>query len=482
MRFNKPTNITAAVTIIVSICLVAIIASKNDSVIAKRKGGSKPSYCTFESFTEMANAIDAESVEPVRISPEGSKIAPMYHGFFFYSCAPHELPQFDPSGRYLLGMRIFIEEREVTPTDKGEIGIFDLQDNNKWIKIGETTAWNFQQGCRLQWIPSSAEEIIWNDRSLNGVKLVSRIYNIRTNRTFTLPFPIYTISPDGNIALSINFERIVHKEGCKYVGVEDPYKGQWAPENIGIWEMDMHTGQVQMIMSLREMAKIMYPSALPADTVGRTLYFFREGFNPSGDRFIVFIKNARYDTTCTEGYSMNLEGKDIRFFYHEPSHHFWLNDEEIIADGTLANSGYFRYKDDGTGSVKEKYFDAPNGHITMHKNGEWFLTDTYSIDGFLYLYMYHIPTKKFVLLAKLKNNADFPKGYGTYGPFRVDLHPRFSPNGKLISFDSTHEGLGRQIYVMDISHIIDNPPGNKYTTDKLKHLLYKALHKGTIES
>jgi Tol biopolymer transport system component len=66
--------------------------------------------------------------------------------------------------------------------------------------------------------------------------------------------------------------------------------------------------------------------------------------------------------------------------------------------------------------------------------------------------MYHIPTKKFVPLAKLRDG--FPEGES----FRVDLHPRFSPDGKFVSFDSAHEGVGRQIYMMDISHIIDNPP------------------------
>ena len=457
MRFDIKMK-SAVLTIIVISCFVEILASDNGSAPARRRNGGNPSYPTYTSFIEMANAIYENTVEPVRISPAGSKDNPMYHGFFFYSCAPNETPQFDPSGRYLLGMRIYIEKRKVTPSDNGEIGMFDLQDNNKWIKIGETTTWNFQQGCRLYWIPSSSEEIIWNDRSQDGKRLVSRIYNIRTETTRTLPIPVYTISPDGNTALSINFERIVHKEGCRYVGIEDPYQELWAPGHIGIWKMDMHTGKTQMILSLRDMAKIMYPGALPSDTVGRTLYFFREGFNPSGNRFIAFIKNARKDTTITEGYSMDLEGKDVRFFFHEPSHHFWLNDEEVVADGTLAKSGYFQYRDDGTGAVKKTYFEAPNGHISMHRNGEWFLTDTYSVDGFLYLYMYHIPTGKFVPLAKLTNNADFPKGYGTYGTFRVDLHPRLSPDGKLVCFDSTHEGLGRQIYIMDISHIIENPP------------------------
>lgn len=432
----------------------------NPEVIGRKPREKSPpqGYSIFSSFEDMETARDISYVESVRVSPAGSRKKPTYHGFFFYNCSQNELPQFDPSGRYLLGMRVFIASRDVLPTDKAEIGIFDLHRNNKWTKIGETTTWNYQQGCRLHWIPGSPDEIIWNDRSGDGKMLVSRVFNTRTRKTRTLPIPVYTISPDGKVALSINFERIVHKEGCRYMGIEDPYRNLWAPGNIGIRKMNMNTTEVEMILSLKEIARMMYPDSLPSDTIGRTLYFFREGFNPSGNRFIAFVKNARHDTTITEGYSMDLEGKNVRYFYNEPSHHFWINDKEIIADGTLGNTGYFLVRDDGSGTVKEKYINSPNGHVSMHKNGEWFLMDTYNIDGYLYLYMYHIPSKKFVPLAKLVNNADFPKGYGTYGPFRVDLHPRFSSNGKMISFDSTHEGLGRQLYIMDISHIVDNPP------------------------
>ena len=120
--------------------------------------------------------------------------------------------------------------------------------------------------------------------------------------------------------------------------------------------------------------------------------------------------------------------------------------------------GYFRFLDDGSGVPKEKYFDAPNGHITLHKNKEWILTDTYTIDGYIYLYMYHIPTKKFVPLGRLAFKPGGTLFTANPGIFRVDLHPRFTPDGKKVSIDSTHEGFGRQIYLIDVSGIIDNPP------------------------
>ena len=245
----------AIFTISIIICLSALVeASSQDSGTDSIKNIS---YSTYNSFEDILNATDAKCFEPVRVSPVGSKRNPMYHGFFFYNCSHYELYQFDPSGRFMLGLRIFVEGRKVQPHDKGEVGYFDLQKNNKWTKIGETTAWNWQQGTRLQWIPSSSEEIIWNDRSKDRKSLVSRVYNKTTKKTRTLPIPIYTISPDGKTALSVNFERIVHG-GCKYVGIEDPYKNQWAPDEIGIWKMDLETEKIEMLMSVKEMAKKLF--------------------------------------------------------------------------------------------------------------------------------------------------------------------------------------------------------------------------------
>ena len=72
--------------------------------------------------------------------------------------------------------------------------------------------------------------------------------------------------------------------------------------------------------------------------------------------------------------------------------------------------------------------------------------------------MYHRPSKLFVPLAKLKCSRRMDIGDGAY---RVDLPPRLSRDGRLVSIDASHEGLGRQMYLMDIGHILDSPPGRR---------------------
>jgi hypothetical protein len=423
-----------------------------------------PTYTIYDSYDDVIKSEDAIYSEAVRVTPTSDNGQPAYHGFYFYNCK-----QFDPTGRYMLAMRIYIEGREVEATDVGVIGIVDLQDNNKWNEIGRTTAWNWQQGARLQWRPGVRDEVIWNDRAEDGTHFVSRIYNTQTKQTRTLPRPFYALSSDGQTAMTHDFERMEHK-GTPYVGISDKYEDEWAPKETGIFNMNLNTGESKMIMSVDQIADYIFPDGRPEPAKGR-MFIFRESFNPSGTRFMTFIrdmKNKRRELPFTvTSFSMTPDGGNVRFLYDWPTHHFWIDDETImdwtgryIPPGkTEPVPGYYLYKDDGSGQPKELLFEAAvNGHDTYHPNREWVVTDTYSIDGYIYLYMYHLSTKKYVPIGKFKymlGGKHFTENPRVY---RVDLHPRVTPDGNIISIDSTHEGFGRQIYNIDISHIVDNPP------------------------
>jgi len=406
-------------------------------------------YTTYTSFSQVLEGSNARYSAITRVSDSGTSGHRGYTGFFFYQCL-----QFDATGRYLLGMRVYFQNRLVVPADRADIGFIDLKGGYKWTKIGETTAWNWQQGARLQWRPRS-DEIVWNARSDDGTKYVCSVYNFHTGKRRTLPRPIYDLSPDGATALTHDFERMKHR-GTEYVGIEDIYKNQYAPGKTGIWKMNMDTGHAELIMTLEKMAVIAYPNGHPR---AGCLYFFREGWNPSGTRFIAFLKDP--ENGLFKAFSMAPDGADIRYLYSDPSHHSWQDDDHVLDFGNHTPpgggsplKGYFLFKDDGTGEAKNLLwttdFDGHNSYVSG-PGGDWIISDTYDIKGFQYLFMYHRPTKLFVPLAKLRNTAED-------GIHRVDLHPRLSRNGKMVSIDSTYEGLGRQMYIIDISHIVDNPP------------------------
>ena len=126
---------------------------------------------------------------------------PRLHFFGYYDKTP-----WDVSGRYLLALEADFMDRRPGPDDVATVGMVDLAEGNRFVPLGETRAWNWQQGCMLQWLPGSPDEIIFNDR--DGDHFVARIVNVQTGARRTLPLPVYAVSPNGTDAVSLNFSSL----------------------------------------------------------------------------------------------------------------------------------------------------------------------------------------------------------------------------------------------------------------------------------
>lgn len=413
-----------------------------------------PEYTTYGDFHQVMEAKGARYPKLTRVSDPGTRERPNYTGFFFYQCL-----QFDKTGRYLLAMQVDFENRDILADDQAQIGVIDLEQDNLWTKIGTTTAWNWQQGARLQWRPNS-EEFLWNDRALDRKSFVCRVHNFRNGQTRTLPRPVYELSPDGRTALTHDFEG--DHQGTDYAPLESNDQPPRGPSETGIWSMDLDTGEASLVMPLDKMASAAYPKGIPE---ANSFYIFREGWNPSGTRFITFVKDPQ--NKLYEAYSMAADGTDVRYLYHNPSHHAWLDDDHVFdfgrhvpPGGDRPRPGYFLFQDHGSGVAQEMLWPVDvddgfggdgHGSFVPATHGEWIISDTYNIHGFQYLFLFHRPSKRFVPLAKLKCTR--PNDI-----HRVDTHPRLSRNGRMVSIDASFEGFGRQMYVIDIGPILDHPP------------------------
>lgn len=382
-------------------------------------------------FDEMISAMPGARATVRQITR-----GPKFHFFGYY-----DKLQFDPTGRYVLGMQVDFDCRPLRGDEVMRIGMVDLQDGDRWIELGETRAWCWQQGCHLQWRPGSDREILFNDRE--GGRFVCRVLDVKTRKMRTLPHAADNISPDGRWALGVDFARINWgRPGYGYAGVEDRNRNVRAPEDSGVYRLDLDSGEYRMLVSCARVAAIPHEGIAPTDSH----YINHVQWSPDGRRFLFLNRTdspqwGRY----TRMFTAAADGSDLRLVDVGSSHYVWRDPRHIL----IWNNGYRLYRDDG--SLKgELVWDAPNGHHTYLPGNEWLITDTYPIgpQRRQHLYLYHIPTGRIVPAGSFNS----PEQYN--GEWRCDLHPRLSPDAKRVCIDSVHGTDGRQMWVVEISGLL----------------------------
>lgn len=410
-----------------------------------------------------ASQADAnqERFAPVRQITSG----PQHHWFGYY-----DKQQFDFTNTKVLSNEVSFEHRTPKPEDRIAVGYVDTASQDRWVPLGSSTAWGWQQGCMLQWRPASAEsvltqgqEVVWNDRE-DG-RYVCRVHNTRTGRQRTLPRPIYTLSADGRYAITADFARIQRmRPGYGYVGLKSACYQDRAPDDAGVWRMDMETGESELVFSLADAAAI--------DHKGQSLkdkwnYFNHLLINPDSNRFIVLHRwrdstgsGADAEPTGrfhTRMFTVNMDGSDRYILDPDghTSHFIWRGSDQVCAwtkpEGKPAAFYVFTDQTREFEQVGEGMMTL-NGHNTYvpGTNWEWILNDTYPDRKTRNQtpYLYHVPTNRRIDLGQFH----LPSVYK--GEWRCDTHPRSSNDGKTVCIDSPHTGSGRQLHLIDISQII----------------------------
>jgi hypothetical protein len=382
-----------------------------------------------------------EKLPPIRPLTKG----PKFHWFGYY-----DKWQFDPTNRYVLGNEVGFEHRSPRPDDVIHIGMVDLQDNDTWIELGQTRAWNWQQGCMLQWVPGTPSTLMWNDRE-NG-QFVCHLLDISSGKKKTLPHPVYNLSPDGKWGIAPDFRRLNDcRPGYGYAGNADPNAEQSLPADAGIWRMDMNSGRRKLLISLADAAAIPYDDGF---SEGAKHWFNHLLFSPDGERFI-FLHRWRgaqeKDGFGTRLFTANKDGKDLYVLdpLGKTSHFVWRDPLHVFAWAWHPSykERFYLYKD----KTREVSVVGPdtmvsNGHNTYvpGTNDDWILNDTYpDKDRLQHPYLYQVSTNTRVPLGHFYSPSEYS------GEWRCDTHPRSSRDGKLVCIDSSHGGNGRQMYLIE---------------------------------
>lgn len=378
---------------------------------------------------------------PVRPLTRG----PKYHYFGYY-----DKHCWNVTERYVLALQVGFYHRSQEPDDRAVIGIIDELDDDRFVPLAETSAWNWQQGSQLHWLGTDPERLfIHNDRRAG--RFLSVIRDTQGRDLRTLPLPVYNVTADGRLAITLNFARLHRtRRGYGYCGVPDPGESDPAPEDDGIWLMDLESGDHRLIIALAQMA-----AHRPDERMeGAEHWFNHLLWNENGSRFVFLHRWAKPGQGWhTRLYTADSRGQDIRLLADEGlvSHFDWQGPHRVLAWSRHQGSDAYHLYDDATGEVEVVGAEvfSTDGHCSFDPTERWILTDTYPDEtDHRTLIVYDINTGQRYDIGRFYAPPEYT------GELRCDLHPRWSRDGRKVCIDSMH-GNGRQMWAVDVSPVID---------------------------
>lgn len=368
---------------------------------------------------------------------------PSKHVFFGY----YDVCQFDREEKRILVH--VVPKRADTAVHNAEIGYYSLTDGS-YHKLTETAAWCWQQGARLRWHPLLDDVIIYND--LIKDSYVSREYSIKDGvviRNYNNAF--YDISKDMKYGLSLNFSRLQRlRPGYGYSKLKDMTSDDIAPENDGIFYVDLQSGKTDLLISLQELAATVPDECLEAKSEH---YVNHISISPDGNRFMFFhiwtIPSTNRWNTRLYIYELETKSLTLAEDRYITSHYCWKGNDTLLLtcyDGLHCFYEEIECKTCCTRSINENnlHFDGHPTYLLDHEN---FISDSYP----------NRKSEQRVICASVNPEKTEIETIATifHNPFmdgekRCDLHPRVALSNEKICIDTTCSRGVRKCVVFDL--------------------------------
>lgn len=337
----------------------------------------------------------------------------------------------------------------IKDNSKVEIVVIDCKKLETTV-IGDSITWSSQQGTMVQWLDN--EHIIFND--LVEDKLTAKIVDLTGKIEQVIYFPIQTLHPNKQEALSLNYKRLDRlRPEYGYAVAANNFHSNSPLKEDGIWQVNLDSGKGDLVISLETLTAYQpRPEMTNAEhKVNHIMY------SSQGTKFVFMHRWLGNQGKFSRLYVANKDGSDLKLLLDDRmvSHYSWRDEENLLAWARTEENGDRYYSINIITGNKEVIGQGildvyGDGHPSFSPNKCWILTDTYPDKSRKqHLLLYEVATKKLIevgsFLAPLKySNAQ-----------RCDLHPRWSPDGNMISIDSTYEGK-RNTYIIDVSKIVND--------------------------
>lgn len=362
---------------------------------------------------------------------------PKHHFYGYYGINP-----WDKLNQDHLALETNTHTHRPRPSDIAKVGLIN-RETKIFTPYATTSAYNLQQGSMLHWID---EEFTYNDWE-DGI-LVSRALNPSTQKTRTIQGAIAAVSPTGKIAIGLNYQRMaLCRKVVGYASELEPSEINIQPEDDGLFLLNLQDGTSKLVLSIADVI-----STATDDKVleGRT-WFNHVLFNTDGTRVLFFCRVRQDNGFYSSLWTVNPDGTDLEMqipFGYRVSHFDWKTPTQILVSSDVVNEMGFVEFTDGMQDFKPIGRGVlPNdGHASFSPDRQWLLCDTYprGAERLAELMLYNIAENRLIILGKFHHDKQFS------GDIRCDLHPRWSADGKTITFDSVHED-SRQIYCIELT-------------------------------
>lgn len=287
-------------------------------------------------------------------------------------------------------------------------------------------------------------------------RLVSKIHDLSTGGFQVIDCPIDVVYQDGqrSLASSFSYERL---ERCM-PGYGYPYRNGGklddpAPEDSGLFLVDLKENTSELLVSLSELAQMENESYRQGymhfvthsefSKDGRYISFLYRKIPTAGDYMRRHTKIMVYDLQDRQLIALPTQDSG--------SHYVWNNKNQLIASCIInGNSCHVLYDMEDVALYRIIAGNVLNsdGHQSFISD-TCFVTDTYpDKNRMAKIYKVDIKTSDVELLV----NVYSPKKFQTKHfkcHIACDLHPRVSPSGKYVSFDSPRTGK-RALYIMNL--------------------------------
>lgn len=347
-----------------------------------------------------------------------------YNVFFGY----YDITPFGEDGKI-----IYLEAKK---TDKpASIVINNLSNAHREV-VAKTNSWNWQQGCRLRWMPNKPKTIGYNDfvdgkHCFNELDIVNR--NVKRHK-----YPLYDISPNGELGITLDFTRLGYKRpGYGYTNLPFDDKDYLLDKGIDI--VNMKDDAIIKTITYKEIAEKM---DLSTDNY-KNWYLNHLSFSPSGNKFLFFFIqdiNGSFSASLLSydlcDYTLKVLEKKLKV-----SHYDWLDDSVIMCTVCSSERCWYNVYNTETNEVKTFRADILNkdGHPS-YIDSKNIITDTYP-DADMYQHLYYVNEDSCEVIA------DVFQVLPATIERRTDLHPRITKDKRYISFDCNKRGR-RELIVL----------------------------------